>query len=114
MRSKDIKNPAMVIPAWVEWRLGAEFFVAVAEAVLLVEEGSADDVDEGVLPSSIRNLSRLILSEISVPCVEEVIVILCSPDVLNAREATTTGQELPPLPELRVSSSILIITSYDG
>jgi len=67
MRSKDIKNPAMAIPAWVEWRQEAEDFVAEGEAVPLVEETLADDVDEGTLPSSIRNLSRLILDETTVP-----------------------------------------------
>jgi len=67
MRSKDIKNPVMAIPAWVEWRQEAEDFVVEGEALPLVEETMADDVDEGTVPLSIRNLSRLILDETAVP-----------------------------------------------
>jgi len=43
--------------------------------------------------------------------VEAVMTIVCSPDVLNAREATTVVEELWPVPELKVSPSIRIVTS---
>jgi len=52
MRSEDIRNPAIAMPAWVEWRRDAEDFVVAGEAVPL-EETVADDVVEGTLPSSI-------------------------------------------------------------
>lgn len=42
----------MAIPAWVEWRREAEDFVAEGEAVPMLEEALANDVDEGTLPSS--------------------------------------------------------------
>ena len=57
-------------------------------------------------PSTHRNLSRLILDKNVEALVEAVIVIVCSPDVLNAREATMVVEELWPVPELRVSPSI--------
>jgi hypothetical protein len=60
MRSKNVKNPALAIPTWVERRQETEDFVAEEEAVSLVEE-MADDVDEVTVPLSIRNLSRPIL-----------------------------------------------------
>jgi len=59
-------------------------------------------------PSTHRNLSRLTLDKYGVPAVVAVIVIVCSPDVLNAREKTMIV-EVPrsvPFPELRVSPSI--------
>jgi len=69
----------------------------------------ADDVDEvRPLPSSIRNLSRLILDKYTVPLSVAVIVIVCSPDVLNAREAMMIVEvvRFGAVSELRVSPSI--------
>jgi len=59
-------------------------------------------------PSTHRNLSRLTLDIYGVPAVVAVRVIVCSPDVLNAREKTMIVEVLRsvPFPELRVSPSI--------
>jgi hypothetical protein len=57
-------------------------------------------------PSTHRNLSRVILDENVEALVEAIKVIVCSPDVLNAREAMMIVEAWPPFSECRVSPSI--------